>query len=69
MLLSDSICGPTRCEKALNLIFPKLSSQNVRGFDHTMILSPSFNGLCKEHLAQSVIQIREKVLRTNVLKG
>ena len=28
-----------------NLIFPKLSSQNMRGFDHAKILSPSFHGL------------------------
>ena len=38
--------------KALNLIFPKLSSQNMRGFDHATILSPSFHGLRKERLAQ-----------------
>ena len=38
--------------KALNLIFPKLSSQNMRGFDHAKILSPSFHGLRKERLAQ-----------------
>ena len=42
-----------RFGKALNLIFPsKLSSQNKRGFDHATILSPSFHGLRKEHLAQ-----------------
>ena len=38
--------------KALNLIFLKLSSQNMPGFDHTTILSPSFHGLRKERLAQ-----------------
>ena len=32
--------------------FIELSSQNVRGFDHTTILSPSFHGLRKERLAQ-----------------
>ena len=35
----------------LNLI-PKLSLQNIRGFDQATILSPSFHGLCNEHLAQ-----------------
>ena len=35
-----------------NLIFPKLSSQNMRGFDHATILSPIFHGLRKERLAQ-----------------
>ena len=44
--------GPTLFGKALNLIFPKLSSQNMRGFDHATILSPSFHGLHKERLAQ-----------------
>ena len=29
-----------------------LSSQNMRGFDHATILSPSFQGLCKERMAQ-----------------
>ena len=38
--------------KALNLIFPKFSSQNMRGFDHATILSSSSHGLCKERLAQ-----------------
>ena len=51
-LSSDIIRGPTRFGKALNLIFPKLSSQNMRGFDHATILSPSFHGLRKERLAQ-----------------
>ena len=46
------IRGPTRFAKALNFIFPKLSSQNMRGFNHAMILSPSFHGLHKERLAQ-----------------
>ena len=50
--LSDRIRGPTRFGKAPNLIFPKLSSQNMRGFDHATILSPSFHGLRKERLAQ-----------------
>ena len=44
--------GPTRFGKALTLIFPKLSSQNMRGFDHATIFSPSFHGLCKERLTQ-----------------
>ena len=44
-LSSDRIRGPTPFGKALNLIFPKLSSQNMRGFDLVMILSPSFHGL------------------------
>ena len=52
MLSSDRIHGRTCFGKALNLIFPKLSSQNMRDFDHVMILSPSFHGLHKEHLAQ-----------------
>ena len=51
MISSDRICGPTPFRKALNLIFPKLSLQNMRGFDHSMILSPSFHELPKEHLA------------------
>ena len=38
--------------KALNLTFPKLSSQNMRGFDLVTILSNSFHGLCKERLVQ-----------------
>ena len=42
----------TRFWKALNLIFPKLSSQNMRGFDHATIFSPSFHGLLMERLAQ-----------------
>ena len=33
-------------------MLPKLSSQNMRGFDHATILSPSFHGLCKERLPQ-----------------
>ena len=33
-------------------LFPKLSSQNMFGFDHKMILSSSFHGLHKECLAQ-----------------
>ena len=52
MLSSDRIFGPVRFGKALNLIFPKLSSQNIRGFDHATILSSSFHGLRKECLAQ-----------------
>ena len=52
MLWSDRICGLACFGKALNLIFPKLSSQNMRGFDHATILSPSFHGLRKERLAQ-----------------
>ena len=52
MLSSDRIRGPTRFGKALNLIFPELSSQNMRGFDHTKIRSHSFYGLRKERLAQ-----------------
>ena len=31
---------------------PKLSSQNMRGFDHATVLSPSFHGLRKERLVQ-----------------
>ena len=38
--------------KALNLIFPKLSLQNMHGFHHAIILSPSFHGVWKERLAQ-----------------
>ena len=51
---SDRIRGPTCFRKALNVIFPKLSSQNICGFDHATILSPSFHGLRKERLAQSL---------------
>ena len=46
------IRGPTHFGKALNLIFPTISSQNRRGFDHATILSPSFHGVRKERLAQ-----------------
>ena len=52
MLLSDTIRGLACFGKALNLIFPKLSLQNMCGFDHATILSPSFRGLRKERLAQ-----------------
>ena len=38
----DRIREPTRFGIALNLIFPKLSSLNMRGFDHATILSPVF---------------------------
>ena len=51
-LPSDRIRGPTRFGKALNSIFPKLSLQNMRGFDHATILSPSFHRLRKERLRQ-----------------
>ena len=51
-LPSDLIHGPACFGKALNLIFPKLSPQNMRGFDHATILSPSLHGLRKERLAQ-----------------
>ena len=44
--------GATRFRKAINLIFPKLSSQNMRGFHHATILSSSFHGVRKERLAQ-----------------
>ena len=52
MLSSNRIHGPIHFRKALNLIFPKLSSQNMHGFDHATILSTSFHGLRKECLAQ-----------------
>ena len=52
MLSSDRIRGPTRFRKALNLIIPNLSSENMRGFDHATIISPSFQGVLKERLAQ-----------------
>ena len=52
MLSSNRICGPTRFRKALNLIFPKLSLQNMHGFHHATILIPSFHGGGKERLAQ-----------------
>ena len=46
-------CAPSRIfQKALNLIFPKLSSHNIRGFHDATILSPSFHGVHKECLAQ-----------------
>ena len=45
MLLSYRIHGLARFGKALDLIFPKLSSQNMRGFDHATILGPSFYDL------------------------
>ena len=65
------IRGPTRFEKALNLIFPKLSSENMRGFDQATILSPSFHGLSKERLTQLppfVYKIRRKTLRNTSRK-
>ena len=34
------------------LVTTKLSLQNMRGFDHAWILSPSFHRLYKERLAQ-----------------
>ena len=43
MLSCDRICGPTCCGKALNLIFPKLSSQNMQASSHAMILIPRFH--------------------------
>ena len=49
MPLSNRIREPTRFGKAL---FPKLSSLNMRGFDHATILSPGFHGPRKERLAQ-----------------
>ena len=49
---SKVIRGPTRFGKALNLIFPKLSSQNMSGLDQATILNPSFYGLSKERLTQ-----------------
>ena len=64
---SKVIRGPTRFGKAQNLIFLKLSSQNVRGFDHSTILSPSFHSLSKERLTQLppfVYKIRRKTLRS-----
>ena len=51
-LSSDRIRRPIRFGTALNLIFSKLSSQNMRGFDHATIFSPSFHGFFKERLAQ-----------------
>ena len=51
-LSSDRIREPTRFGIALNVIFPKLSSLNMRGFDHATILSPSIHGVRKERLAQ-----------------
>ena len=42
----------TQASVCSHLIFPKLSMQNMHGFDHTMILGASFHGLRKEHLAQ-----------------
>ena len=39
------MCGLTHFGKAPNLIFPKLSSQNMCDFDLAMILSPSFHSL------------------------
>ena len=62
---SKVIRGPTRFGKALNLIFPKLSLQIVRGFDQATILSPSFHGLSKERVTQLppfVYKIRRKTL-------
>ena len=51
-LSSDRIRGPTCFRKALNLIFPKISWQNMRGFHPATILSPSFHGVRKERLTQ-----------------
>ena len=46
MIWSDRMCGLTHFGKTPNLIFPKLSSQNMCDFDHAVILSPSFHSLC-----------------------
>ena len=62
---SKVIRVPTRFGKALNLIFPELSSQSVRGFDQATILSPSFHSLSKERLTQLplfVYKIRRNTL-------
>ena len=62
---SKVIRGLTPFGKALNLIFPKLSSQNVRGFDQATILSSSFHDLSKKRLTQLppfVYKIRRKTL-------
>ena len=59
---------PTHFRKALNLIFSELSSQNMRGFHHATILSPSFHGLRKERLARfSSVQGRLISRRTDKL--
>ena len=42
MLSSDTIHGLTCFGKALNLIFPKLSLQNMCGFDHATIRKSKF---------------------------
>ena len=47
-LSSSRICGLTHSGKSLNLLFLKLSLQNMRCFDHATILGPSCHGLCKE---------------------
>ena len=39
------MCGLTHFGKTPNLIFPKLSSQNMCDFDHAVILNPSFHSL------------------------
>ena len=36
---------PVREKHLIALIFPKLSSQKIRGLGHTTILIPSFHGL------------------------
>ena len=38
--------------KSSKFNLPKFSSQNMRGFHHATILSSSFHGVRKEHLAQ-----------------
>ena len=47
---ANRIRGLTRSGKALNLIFPKHSLQNMRGFSHTKILIPSFQNRRHEYL-------------------
>ena len=65
-LSSDRIRGPTRFGEALNLIFPKLSSQNMRGFDHASILSPSFHGLRKDAWHNDLPFVSQKTTKNSV---
>ena len=55
-LSSNKIHGLTCSRKALNLIFSKLSSQNMCGFGHAMILIPSFHGHCLKCLGPQPLQ-------------
>ena len=66
MYVSMYVCGPTRFGKALNLVFLKLSSQNMRGFGHATILTPSFYSLpllCHKYEENRLTDYESRCLR------